>query len=57
LGGAQSGSGDVIVRRQQFIQYGPSVDFEEQRGFRQDAQATELIDYFSANLDRSPRES
>src|SRR4051794_22906247 len=52
LGGAQSGSGDVIVRRQQFIQYGPSVDFEEQRGFRQDAQATELIDYFSANLDR-----
>jgi L-amino acid N-acyltransferase YncA len=36
---------------------GPSVDFEEQRGFRQGAEATEVVDYFSVNLDRSPRES
>ncbi|MFH0299980.1 hypothetical protein AAFX91_22645 [Bradyrhizobium sp. 31Argb] len=40
---------------QQFIHMIPSVDFEEQRRFRQGTQAAELIDYFSANF-YGPRE-
>jgi Protein of unknown function (DUF3800) len=40
----------------QFIHMIPSVDFEEQRRFRQGTQAAELIDYFSANF-YGPRES
>ena len=31
----------------QFIHLIPSLDFEEQRRFRQGTQASELIDYFS----------
>lgn len=34
----------------QIIHLLPSVDFEEQRRFRQGTQAAELIDYFSANF-------
>ena len=34
----------------QFIHMIPSIDFEEQRRFRQGTQASELIDYFSANF-------
>ncbi|KKX33474.1 DUF3800 domain-containing protein [Rhizobium sp. LC145] len=34
----------------QFIHLIPSVDFEEQRRFRQGTQAAELIDYFSTNF-------
>ncbi|WP_240535238.1 DUF3800 domain-containing protein [Bradyrhizobium sp. YR681] len=34
----------------QFIHMVPSLDFEEQRRFRQGTQASELIDYFSANF-------
>ncbi|WP_249132650.1 MULTISPECIES: DUF3800 domain-containing protein [unclassified Bradyrhizobium] len=34
----------------QFIHMVPSIDFEEQRRFRQGTQASELIDYFSANF-------
>lgn len=34
----------------QFIHLIPSLDFEEQRRFRQGTQASELIDYFSANF-------
>jgi hypothetical protein len=40
----------------QFIHMVPSLDFEEQRHFRQGTQASELIDYFSANFS-SPRKS
>ncbi len=34
----------------QFIYLIPSVDFEEQRRFRQGTQTAELIDYFSKNF-------
>lgn len=34
----------------QFIHLVPSLDFEEQKQFRQGAQAAEMIDYFSANF-------
>lgn len=34
----------------QFIHMIPSIDFEEQRRFRQGTQAAEVIDYFSANF-------
>ena len=40
----------------QFIHLIPSLDFEEQRRFRQGTQASELIDYFSANF-AGPRKS
>ncbi len=40
----------------QFIHLIPSLDFEEQRRFRQGTQAAEVIDYFSANF-FGPRES
>lgn len=41
---------------QQFIHLIPSLNFEEQRRFRQGAQASELIDYFSKNF-AGPRKS
>jgi hypothetical protein len=34
----------------QFIHMIPSIDFEEQRRFRQGTQAADVIDYFSANF-------
>jgi hypothetical protein len=34
----------------QFIRMIPSVDFEEQRQFRQGTQAADLIDYYSTNF-------
>lgn len=34
----------------QFIHLTPSVDFEEQRRFRQGTQSSEMIDYFTANF-------
>jgi len=34
----------------QFIHLVPSLDFEEQKQFRQGSQAAEMIDYFSANF-------
>lgn len=34
----------------QFIHMVPSIDFEEQRQFRQGTQAADVIDYFSANF-------
>ena len=34
----------------QLIHLIPSIDFEEQRRFRQGTQAAEVIDYFSANF-------
>jgi hypothetical protein len=34
----------------QFIHLIPSIDFEEQRRFRQETQAADLIDYFSASF-------
>lgn len=40
----------------QFIHLIPSIDFEEQRRFRQGTQASELIDYFSVNFS-GPRKS
>jgi hypothetical protein len=40
----------------QFIHMVPSLDFEEQRRFRQGTQAAELIDYFSAHF-FGPRKS
>ena len=38
----------------QFIHMIPSIEFEEQRHFRQGTQAAEVIDYFSANF-HAPR--
>jgi len=37
----------------QFIHLVPSLDFEEQREFRQGTQAAEVIDYFAANFAKS----
>ena len=34
----------------QFIHLTPSIDFEDQRRFRQGTQAAEVIDYFAANF-------
>jgi hypothetical protein len=34
----------------QFIHMIPSIDFEDQRRFRQGTQAAEVIDYFAANF-------
>jgi hypothetical protein len=42
-----------LYRDDQFIHLIPSVDFEEQKRFRQGTQAAEVIDYFAANF--SPR--
>ena len=39
-----------LYAEDQFIHLMPSVDFEEQRRFRQGAQAAEMIDYFGANF-------
>jgi hypothetical protein len=39
-----------LYRDDQFIHLLPSLDFEEQRKFRQGTQAAELIDYFAANF-------
>ncbi|MCH2396471.1 DUF3800 domain-containing protein [Oceanibaculum sp.] len=39
----------------QFISLFPSIDFEEQRRFRQDGQGSELIDYLAANFFSSPK--
>jgi hypothetical protein len=55
LAGLKSGGLDPeavfsLYADDQFIHMIPSIDFEEQRRFRQGAQATELIDYFSANF-------
>lgn len=40
----------------QFIHMIPSIDFEEQRRFRQGTQAAEVIDYFSANFYAPPKD-
>jgi hypothetical protein len=40
----------------QLIHLIPSIDFEEQRRFRQGTQAADVIDYFSANF-FTPRRS
>ncbi|KRQ15925.1 DUF3800 domain-containing protein [Bradyrhizobium manausense] len=45
-----------LYRDDQFIHLIPSVDFEEQRRFRQGTQAAELIDYLAANFS-GPREN
>lgn len=45
-----------LYRDDQFIHLVPSVDFEEQRRFRQGTQAAELIDYLAANFS-GPREN
>ncbi len=39
-----------LYSEDQFIHMIPSLDFEEQRRFRQGTQSAELIDYFSANF-------
>jgi hypothetical protein len=61
LAGLRSGGLDPealmsLYAENQFIHLIPSIDFEEQRRFRQGAQAAEMIDYFAANFS-SPRES
>jgi hypothetical protein len=55
LTGLRSGGPDPeavlsLYADHQFIHMIPSIDFEEQRRFRQGAQSAELIDYFSANF-------
>ncbi|MCB1470624.1 MAG: DUF3800 domain-containing protein [Rhizobiaceae bacterium] len=55
LAGLRSGGPDPnavlsLYADDQFIHMIPSVDFEEQRRFRQGTQAAEVIDYFSANF-------
>lgn len=61
IGGLRSGGLDPeavlsLYAGHQFIHMVPSVDFDEQRRFREGTQAAELIDYFSANF-YGPRES
>jgi len=60
LAGLRSGGPDPeavlsLYEEHQFIHMIPSVDFEEQRRFRQGTQAADVIDYFSANF-FAPRE-
>ena len=55
LAGLRSGGPDPeavlsLYADHQFIHMIPSIDFEEQRRFRQGTQAADLIDYFSANF-------
>ncbi|EHR01136.1 DUF3800 domain-containing protein [Bradyrhizobium sp. WSM471] len=62
IAGLRSGGLDpeavmTLYADHQFIHMVPSVDFEEQRRFRQGTQAAELIDYFSVNFYGRPRES
>jgi len=40
----------ALYADEQFIHMLPSIDFEEQRRFRQGNQNGELIDYFATNL-------
>lgn len=39
----------------QFIHMVPSIDFEEQRQFRQGTQAAEVIDYFATHFHRQSK--
>jgi hypothetical protein len=55
LAGLRSGGPDPEVLMplygdNQLIHMIPSIDFEEQRRFRQGTQAAEVIDYFAANF-------
>lgn len=55
LTGLRSGGLDpeqllALYGNEQFIHMLPSVDFEEQRRFRQGTQTSEMIDYFATNL-------
>lgn len=55
LTGVQSGGLDPdallrLYREDQFIHLTPSIDFEEQRRFREGTQAADMIDYFAANF-------
>jgi hypothetical protein len=55
LSGLRSGGPDPealfsLYADHQFIHMIPSIDFEEQRRFRQGTQAAQLIDYISANF-------
>jgi hypothetical protein len=61
LAGLRSGGPDPeavlsLYSDNQFIHMIPSIDFEEQRRFRQGTQAADVIDYFSANF-LAPRKS
>jgi len=53
--GLRSGGSDPealmsLYAENQFIHLIPSIDFEEQRRFREGTQSSELIDYFAANF-------
>lgn len=55
LAGLRHGGPDAeavmsLYAEDQFIHLVPSVDFDEQRRFRQGTQAAEVIDYFAANF-------
>ena len=55
LAGLRSGGPDPeavfsLYADHQLIHMIPSIDFEEERRFRQGTQAADLIDYFSANF-------
>jgi hypothetical protein len=39
-----------LYANDQFIHMLPSIDFEEQRRFRQGTQAREMIDYLASNV-------
>jgi hypothetical protein len=41
-----------LYRDDQFIHMVPSIDFADQKRFRQGAQAAELIEYFAANFNK-----
>ncbi|QFT34098.1 hypothetical protein FIV00_26620 [Labrenzia sp. THAF82] len=44
-----------LYAENQFIHLMPSIDFEEQRRFREGTQASEVIDYFAANFFGPPK--
>lgn len=43
-----------LYREDQFIHLLPSIDFEDQRRFRQGTQAADMIDYFANNFGQRP---
>lgn len=60
LAGLRSGGPDPesvlsLYDNHQFIHMIPSIDFEEQRRFRQGTKGAEVIDYFAANFFAAPK--
>jgi hypothetical protein len=55
IGGLDANAVLGLYADHQFIHMMPSIDFAEQRRFRQGSQAAELIDYFAAHFHGRPK--